>query len=397
MPSASSRELGENSVSAEFGVELARLRGLRGWSVRGLAERTAISEGQICNLQSGRRPPTATMAAACDAALEAGGVLIALAEKARDKRRTEPDVDVDALVASYTRMFDEFRGLGRTAAPSLVTGPMRAIAGLLAEAAPRTDPAGRPRVWLVAARYAEYLGWMAQERDRQAEALRWTDLAVRWADLGGDPTMAAYALVRRAHIAQLRGDRQAVRDLARRAAEHPAATARIRVHAARREAQGHAVLGDRDACRRALERSQAYRNADVASPVATGSGLRWGPRIENGTPRVIEASCLVDLGVFALAADIFAADLERAPVATADSNSRTRFAVRHATAHAGLGDVAGACTVITPALPTIESVDSATIRAELRRFLGKVHRQRSATGQQRVILERVTRAAGLGG
>ena len=264
--------------------------------------------------------------------------------------------------------------------PRQVAAPLRSIAGLLADSASRTDSAHRPQVWLIAARYAEYLGWMAQEAGESAEALRWTDAAVRWAARGGDETMAAYALVRRASIAQYRGDRQAVVVFARRASEHPAATPRIRVHAARREAQGHATLGDQDSCWRAIDQAgtHAHGAEDTTSP-------QWGPRIENGTPRVIEASCLVDLGRFGPAADIFAAELQHAPVAAADANSRTRFAVRHATAQAGIGDMDGACGILAEVLPTIERVDSATIRAELRRFLDEARRHRSISRHREVL------------
>ena len=366
---------------AEFGVELARLRTLRGWSVRGLAERTAISEGQLCNLQSGRRNPTAAMAAACDAALGAGGALEALAEQARARTRTKADVDANALIAGYTKVLNQLRDLGRAMGPRQVAAPLRSIAGLLADAAARADHARRPKVWLVAARYAEYLGWMAQEAEKPAEALRWTDVAVRWAAFGGDETMAAYALVRRASIAQHRGDRSAVVAFARRASDHPAATPLIRAHAARREAQGHAALGDQDSCRRAIERAHSDHAGDTGDSITP----RWGPRIENGTPQIIQASCLVDLGRFAQASGIFGVELHHPPVATADANSRTRFAIRHATAQAGIGDMDGACGIIAEALPTIERVDSATIRAELRRFLGEARRQ-SSIGRHHEVL-----------
>lgn len=372
----------------EFGVELARLRVLRGWSVRGLAERTSISEGQICNLQSGRRTPTANMAAACDAALDAGGALEALAAKARDRPRTDADVDADALIAGYARILDDLRDLGRSGGPRLVSAPLRSIADFLADAAPRTEHARRQGVWLLAARYAEYAGWMAQEAGIPADALRWTDQAARWSALGGDQTMAAYALVRRAFITQHRGDQHAVVAFARQAAEHPAATARIRAHAARREAQGHAALGDQEACRRALDRAQAHRAEDTGDPAR-----EWGPRIENGTPGLVEASCLIDLGWFGQAAEIFDVEVERAPATVADANSRTRFAIRQATAHAGAGDIDGACVIISELLPAIQRLDSATIRAELGRFLCEARRQESVGGRNCHLLDAAATAA----
>lgn len=357
----------------EFGVELARLRVLRGWSVRGLAERTNISEGQICNLQSGRRNPTPAIAAACDTALGAGGTLKALAERTAAKSPISGDVDADTLIACYSRVLDELRGLGRTGGPHLVTAQLRSIVGLLADSAPRADSGRESDVWRLASRYGEYAGWMAQEAGNPAEALRWTDVAVRWAARGGDETMAAYALVRRASIAQHRGDHDAVVTFARAAAEHPAATSRIRIHAARREAQGHAMLHDRQSCRLALEAAHGHRDDDTGTREQP-----WGPRIENGTPQVVKASCLIDLAAYREAADLFAAELPRLPSA-ADANSRTRYAVRQATAQAGIGDMDGACRTIAEALPTIQRLDSASVRGELRRFLTAAYGQRAAT------------------
>jgi hypothetical protein len=184
--------------------------------------------------------------------------------------------------------------------------------------------------------------------------------------------MAAYALVRRASIAQHRGDHDAVVTFARAAAEHPAATSRIRVHAGRREAQGHAMLHDRQSCRLALAKTLDHRCDDIDT-----TERPWGPRIENGTPQLVKASCLIDLGAYREAADLFAVELPRLS-STADVNSRTRYAVRQATAQAGIGDMDGACRTIAEALPTIKRLDSASVRGELRRFLTAAYSQRTA-------------------
>jgi len=364
----------------DFGVELARLRTRRGWTVRELAWRASVSDGQICNLESGRRNPTPTIARACDTALDAGGLLVELAETARRRPAPTPiTVEADALIAGYGRILAELKDLGRSTGPEFVDGSLRSIAQNLTDTATRPGVGHRDEIWLLASKFAEYTGWMAQEAGNPAEAMRWTDLAVRWGANGGDETMAAYAYVRRASIAELRGDAEAAIRLAGRAALHPAATPLIRAHAARREAQGHASLGDHEACREAFERSRSHAQQDDRR------GTRWGPRIENGNPRLIEASCLIRLRRFEQAADLFAAELEHHPDVPSDSNSRTRFAIRHATALAGLDHLDHACHVVDEHLPTIRRLDSASIRAELGRFVDQAQRRKATPGQRGVI------------
>lgn len=370
----------------DFGVELARLRARRGWTVRELARQTSISEGQICNLESGRRNPTPAVAAACDAATGAGGELIRLAGTPRRSTPAGSPVEADSLIAGYGRILEDLKDIGRSAGPRSVDASLRSIAGLLTDTASHAAADRRDEIWLLASRFAEYTGWMAQETGNSAEALRWTDLAVRWGANGGDDTMAAYALVRRASIAEHRGDTMTAIRLAGQAEGHPAATPLIRAHAARREAQGHASFGDHGACHEALERSRDHARQD------NGHGVRWGPRIEKGNPRLIEASCLISLRRFEQAADLFAVELERHPTLPHDLNSRTRFTIRQATAMVGIDHLDQACHAIETLLPTVRNLDSATIRAELGRFVDQA-RTRQATSGQRNLVETAAAAA----
>lgn len=372
----------------DFGVELARLRARQRWTVRQLARRASVSEGQISNLESGRRNPTLPMAAACDTALGADGALIRLAESAQRGTPTQHPVEVDSCVAGYTRILDELKDLGRSAGPRYVDASLRSITRILTETAEHAETDQNHEVWRLASRYAEYTGWMAQEAGNPAEALRWTDLAVRWGEDGGDETMAAYALVRRASIAEYRGDAASAIRLAGQAATHSAATPLIRAHAARREAQGHAYLGEYEACREALERSRDHARQD------SRHGTRWGPRIENGNPRLIEASCMIGLGRFEQAADLFATELERYPALPPDDNSRTRFALRQATAVASMDRLDQACHIIETLLPAIRKLDSATIRTDLGRFVVLARTRQGTAGQRNLVLTAAAIARG---
>ncbi|MFJ5681627.1 multiprotein-bridging factor 1 family protein [Streptomyces sp. NPDC093099] len=362
----------------DFGVVLATLRARRGWSVREFARRANVSEGQICNLESGLRNPTPAVATACDAALGTGGELVELAGAGRCGARTEGVVEAGPVVTGYERVLLELKDIGRSTGPRFVTASMKSISRTLTDAGPHAVGEQRAEIWLLASRFAEYAGWMAQEAGNPAEALRWTNLAVRWGAHGGDETVAAYALVRKAFIAQHRGDTCAAIGFADQAAGHPAANPVIRAHAARRAAQGHARRGDAEACQEALERFRSHAVEAIGDRTP-----HWGPRIENGNPRLIEASCMLSLRRFELAADLFAAEHRQA--VPADSNSQARFSVRQATALAGAGHLDDACQIVEATLPVIKCIDSATVRAELGRFVEQARTRRASPGQLALI------------
>lgn len=348
--------------------------------MREFARRAHVSEGQICNLESGLRNPTPAVAAACDAAFGANGELVELAEASRRGARTESVVEAGPVVAGYERVLRELKDIGRSTGPGFVIASMKSIMRILTDAGPHAVGEQRTEIWLLASRFAEYTGWMAQEAGNPAEALRWTNLAVGWGARGEDETVAAYALVRKAFIAQHRGDTDAAIGFADQAAGHPAANPVIRAHAARRAAQGHARRGDAGACQEALERFRSH-----AAEVIGDRTRHWGPRIENGNPRLIEASCMLSLRRFEPAAALFTAELRHRPAVPADSNSQARFAVRQATALAGVGHLDDACQIVEATLPVIKRIDSATVRAELGQFVEQARTRIARPGQLALI------------
>jgi Helix-turn-helix domain len=365
------------ALAADFGIRMRELRREKGWSLSHLAGLARTSAGQISNLEHGRRSPTSAVAAACDAALGAGGELVALASSNRPVSRTDSGIDVEATLSAYRAVLDNLRAVGQASGPRPVLAVLAASAQTLRDIAVEINGAPAGAVWLLAARFAEYAGWMSQESGNHAAALSWTDQAVTWGGRGGDETIGAYALVRRAMISQHRGDARAAVEFAQRAAAHPAATPRIRAHAARREAHGHALLGDTNRCLLSLDRC-----ADLLDEPADATV--WGPQASGGTLCLIRASCLSALLLFADAVDLFNVGLDSGSaqaVTVADSgNARTRFRTRQATAYMGLGYGDIACGLVIPLLPAVERMDSATIRTELSHLLTEAkHHQLSAS------------------
>jgi transcriptional regulator with XRE-family HTH domain len=375
------------SLAADFGVRMRKLRQEKGWSISELADLARTSAGQISNLETGRRSPTRAVANACDKALGADGELVALASSNRPDSRTDPrtgprarsGIDTEVTLAAYRAVLDNLRAAGQASGPRPVLAVLAASAQTLRDIAVELDGARAGAIWLLAARFAEYSGWMSQESGNHTAALTWTDRAVAWGGRGGDGTIAAYALVRRAMISQHRGDPNASVAFAQRAAAHPAATPRIRAHAARREAHGHALLGDTHRCLASLDQCSDLLDepTDAAIPV-------WGPEASGGTLRLIQASCLVRLRMFADAIDVFNTSLDGGPAQPAtvagSDNARTRFRTRQAAAYMGLGYGDIACGLLIPLLPAVQRLDSATIRTDLRHLLDEAgHHQFSAS------------------
>lgn len=100
---ADSADTGGNM--SDFSDALHRLRGSR--SIRDVASLAACSKTQVSDLESGRRKPTAAMAAALDRALGANGELIALAALRADRP-----------------ILDQAAALHRGLADVLAAGPM---------------------------------------------------------------------------------------------------------------------------------------------------------------------------------------------------------------------------------------------------------------------------------
>lgn len=72
-----------------FGDELRRLREQRGLSLKKFAHLVHYDPGYLSKIENGLKPPTATLATACDAALETGATLATLVP-ARPARESQP-------------------------------------------------------------------------------------------------------------------------------------------------------------------------------------------------------------------------------------------------------------------------------------------------------------------
>jgi transcriptional regulator with XRE-family HTH domain len=403
-----------------FGTELRRRRVEAGLSLTGLEKLVHYSRSHLSKVETGAKPPSTDLARRCDAALGCAGALAGLAPAPKPDAPSPATGDCDEVwvlsfndngtsefrtvsrrsllggalaglgapaitgsgfglgpsgggrlegstLDSFRVLFDELRSLGQRVSPGTLVPMLVTQTHSLRTLATQSRSAERDRALVLAARFAEYTGWMAQEAGDDARAAWWTEQAVNFSAGAGDTDMAAYALVRRGLIALYRHDSAQTVQLAA-AAQSATRDPRIRGLAAQREAQGHAIAGDYDACFRALDRASGLLGVDpeprhgailgtssVADPIAAAVG--W---------------CLFDLGQPATAAQVLQRELARIPDQA--KRARARYGARLALALAGSGEPEAACAAAGPVLDACENIDSATVRVDLRSLSRELNR-----------------------
>lgn len=413
-----------------FGDELRRRRTEAGISLSELAGRVHYSIGYLSKLESGAKPASPEVARVCDAALGAGGALIALAVRPSEGREVpatplggrevwvmglEPDgggwftpmgrrealalggvtliglggggpalkaaAHEEAAADAFVAAFGQLRALGRMFGPGTVLPVVIAQAHALRPIIQAAGREHRERWLFLAARHAEYAGWLAQESGNPAAAIAWTDEAVALASGTSDTDMAAHALVRRALIALYRDDAETTIRLARQAQLNTVAGSKIRGLAALREAQGQALAGDSLACEQALERGAALLEPATAAPPE----LALGPTQLTDLVEMTRGWCLHDLGRPQEAAALLAAHVDRIPAQS--KRSRARYGTRLALAYAAAGESERAAELAVDILGAAVSVDSATVRTDLARLARSLTRWRGNSAVRDVYPE----------
>ncbi|TQM80865.1 helix-turn-helix protein [Saccharothrix saharensis] len=387
-------------MTGSFGELLRECRVAAGLSIGQLAKRVHYSKGHLSKVENDLKLPHDTMARLCDSVLDAGGSLIEAARAARDQAveraagagltldrrqvlvagtgtvlgmalaggpRPAPD---ERVVAGMRTSFEHLRSLGMQTSPVVVLEPLVALLRTVHALAHENPEPVRSRLLLLAARIAEYTGWMNQEVGDEQRALSWTRHASELARAGGDREIVSYAFVREAGLALYRQDAVGTIELARRAQGIDRASARTRGLAARREAQGHALAGDLGSFDRAMDRA-----ADLLDRSTADTGAY--PVLGSTAPDPAELArgwSLCDLGRTAESATVLERELVRLP-ATA-RRSRARFGTRRSLALALAGEIDQSCATLAGTLDDVAHVDSATVRADLRelsRTLGRWH------------------------
>jgi len=370
-------------------------------SLAELAKAVHYTKGYLSKIENDNQPPSLTLARQCDATLGANGMLVALlpaGPRSRDESagRAEewmvgrpedshlsccsnaawlPVSPGDGLAAAardgstvefFRAQFNESVRQGELVTSRAVLPTVAAQANTLWSLALSAPDPARSSLMTLAALNATYAGWLALEAGDDHGAMCWSRTAVGLADIVGDDNLVAYSLTREAGVAVFRDDPAHVLTLIDRIHGLPRVATRFLRIAADREAQGQALLGNYDLCRRALDRSTELSHEADTERFFDGATLppmaAAGPHVVG----VISGWCLHDLGRPSAAVE--ALDHEIIGIASTHRRATARFGARRVLAHAAAGDVDHACGLAHELLDIAEVVDSATVRMEFRKL-----------------------------
>jgi len=331
-----------------FGAEVRRLRMAQDKSLTALGSEIYVSRAYLGKIEQGKARGNHQLALSLDDALGAGGRLarLFLSEHARvgpmpadidileRPARLERNGRVHAGPADFAAFamerLDELRARSHRSGPHAVLAELSAgVTELHRRAAAHPSATATP-LRSAALRYAEFLGWTAQETGHNTVALHWTLIARDWAWVIGDDDAVGYALIRQSQLARRRGAAEHAVDLARAVNALPGISPRIRQFAAQREAQACALAKDEGGFRRALDRFHDLADTGRCSgPNADPVQPQWGPRPDPSfeQSQILEATCLIDLGDFYAAATLFAEHMGRL---AADRAGYARLGIREA-------------------------------------------------------------------
>ncbi|MFJ9559791.1 helix-turn-helix domain-containing protein [Streptomyces fuscichromogenes] len=427
-------------AQSDFGPELRRRREESSTSLARLADAVHISKSYLSKIERGLATPTGRIARALDAKLHAKGELVALlapgpaverngdlpgsastgtvswsfhlhdngegdfaspgsttsspgrppAVVAHSAITTDSlkNAPVEAVLPVFRALFDECRRLGQFSGPAVVIPLSVTATATLRGLGRGTALAHRGAALSLAAHFAEYTGWMWQEAGDDRAARYWTDHAAKLAEAVGDQELVAYTLLRQAELALYQDDSLATVELAQAAGTH-ARGLRIRALAAQREAQGHALLGDEDACRRALDHGAGLM--DESPPQPDGAPALGGTQIPDITA-FVKAWCLRELGRPEDAVTLL--DTGQDAIAPHAVRARARHSARLALALADAGEIERACAVAESVARDVVTTDSATVRTDVRQLRSALTR-RNGHAMVRDVLPLI--AAGLRG
>ncbi|MFK0291276.1 multiprotein-bridging factor 1 family protein [Streptomyces sp. NPDC090442] len=365
-------------ISSGFGSELRRLRQEAGISLPEFAEKVNYSKSYLSKLERGLARPSRALARRFDVQLSTDGRLEELVDPrvATDgrvrgvDRRTALLTGAGSLVAAslgsstrathlvsaadsvelFREQLRQMRQLGQSTAPAILLPLLTAQTNTLTSLASGSGAMIRGRLLVLAARFAEYAGWMAQEAGDTSAALSWTADAAELARTGGDHDLSSYELVRRALVTMYDGDAARTIALARQA-QQAGVPRRIRGLAAQREAQGHALAGDERACLRGIELA---RELLASAEPPNGNEPVLGSAAVPDSAAMVAGWCLYDLGRCRKAAEVLDEQCPTIPVSAV--RARTRYGLRRALAHAAAGNVDESCAIATELLPLAVTV-----------------------------------------
>lgn len=276
-----------------------------------------------------------------------------------------PQRNLDTSVIGYferqlgTYMTDDGnQGPGRT---------LPAVLGLLAaidQCARDVQPEVRRQLLSVAARIAEFAGWLYRDVHDPLQATYWRDRATEWAQEAGDTAMQGYVLLKKAQAAYDERDALRMLTLSQAVRTGPwQLPTRVQAEAAQQEARGHAMLGH--------DQAVVERNLDEAEQLLTGAAVddehqTLGAHYNATLLKMQTAICHTEAGKPRQAADLYRQWLLDEDFSPRDYGY---FSSLMASALALAGEPDEAARVGIMAWPLAMDTDSGRTKAELQNVL----------------------------
>ncbi|MBF6046389.1 helix-turn-helix domain-containing protein [Streptomyces sp. NRRL B-1677] len=218
--------------------------------------------------------------------------------------------------------------------------------------------ADRRRLLQVQTQFAELAGWFHQDAGDHRAAQYWTDRALQWSHMAGDPDLTVYILARKSQLAgDMRDPVEAV-DVAEAAEETAQPRTRLAAVAATYAAHGHALRGDEAEAMRAYDHARDLLHTADPDPESN-----WGVWLDDAYIDVQRARSLSALGNHGAAAAGFRTAIRALPAGY--HRDHGVYLAREASAHAGNGDAEQAAGVGLQALSIGVETGSARILTEL--------------------------------
>lgn len=260
----------------------------------------------------------------------------------------------DHVLVYFRRQLAEHVELDNVAGPGLVIDVVDAQLAQLRRLASR----GPIEVVELAARYAEFAGWLHQDSGNLNRALRYTDEAVDLADRAGDPALIAYCLMRKSNILTARGEQQRAEVTAQRAMvlaerEAPEQRAICLRQVALASAHLHDERSARDAIEHALELTASPAGDNELAAYCTTSYVQMEA-----------ALCLLVLGNPTAAAEACTRALTAWPAGLI--RDQGLCLVRLALAQLNLQQIDDACASAMAAIELVQRAPSARALQTLR-------------------------------
>lgn len=262
-------------VDPLFPARLRELRQQRGLSLRDLAARTHHGKSYLCDLERGRRTPSADVAKRLDDALGAEGALMALVSGPDEWAErighslTHPGRVDPAAVDALTGRLAQYRHLDDVAGSAAILpatmSQLSALEGLLRQAyGPH-----RPALVGIAAQWAQFTGWLNIARGRPDRANLMLDRALEWASEVGDEDLTATTISFKGHVAWTVREPGPLIGLTQAALRHKEIYVGQLAYDWHQLARGFSLVGDHRAVRESLA-----VGVDLADEAAEDDGRR---------------------------------------------------------------------------------------------------------------------------